>query len=159
MGTGDRRRRREWDPAKRRLTGSQLANLSALNETGSSPKEVCADCMPVDTSQNGGRLPGELNGSKVSLDHRNGMGRFIDDPTLCGPWQNHERTPPVSRLELLLSERQIPRVVEMIEGGCKSQEALETAAVLVRQALQPSELSARGLDNPWNPQGNHIHDF
>jgi hypothetical protein len=38
-------------------------------------------------------------------------------------------------LGLPLSEKQIPQVVENLNSGRKPREALETAAVLVRQAL------------------------
>jgi hypothetical protein len=41
----------------------------------------------------------------------------------------------LSGLGLLLSEKQIPQVVENLESGDKSGEALETVALLVRQAL------------------------
>jgi hypothetical protein len=41
----------------------------------------------------------------------------------------------LSRLGLPLSEKQIPQVVENLESGDKSREALETVALLVRQAL------------------------
>jgi hypothetical protein len=41
----------------------------------------------------------------------------------------------LSRLGLPLSEKQIPQVVENLESGDESREALETVALLVRQAL------------------------
>jgi hypothetical protein len=41
----------------------------------------------------------------------------------------------LSDLGLLLSEKQIPQVVENLESGDESGEALETVALLVRQAL------------------------
>ena len=46
-------------------------------------------------------------------------------------------TKPValSGLGLLLSEKQIPQVVENLESGDESGESLETVALLVRQAL------------------------
>jgi hypothetical protein len=36
---------------------------------------------------------------------------------------------------LLLSEKQIPQFVETLKNGDKSREALETVALVVRQAL------------------------
>jgi hypothetical protein len=39
-----------------------------------------------------------------------------------------------SRPGLPSSEKQTPQVVEIVGSGCKSREALETRAVLVRQA-------------------------
>ena len=38
-------------------------------------------------------------------------------------------------LGLLLSEKQIPQVVEKLERGCKSKEPLERTVLVVRQAL------------------------
>jgi hypothetical protein len=49
----------------------------------------------------------------------------------------------LTRLGLLLSEKQIPQVIEKPERGCESKELLEWAAVLRRQVLYPPELRAQ----------------
>jgi hypothetical protein len=41
----------------------------------------------------------------------------------------------LSGLELLLSEKQIPQLVENLESGDKAREVLETVALRVKQAL------------------------
>ena len=52
-------------------------------------------------------------------------------------WRGKTVTKPsaLSRLGMPLSEKQIPQVVEKLESGCKSKEALETVALRVKQAL------------------------
>jgi hypothetical protein len=47
------------------------------------------------------------------------------------PWQNRDKT--LKLLELPLSEKQIPQVVEIIESGGKPKEALETVELRPRQ--------------------------
>jgi hypothetical protein len=44
---------------------------------------------------------------------------------------------------LALSEKQIPQLVENLESGVESKEALETPGLLRRQVLYPPELRAR----------------
>ena len=55
------------------------------------------------------------------------------------PWQNRGKTVTkplvLSRLGLPLSEKQIPQVVENLESGDDSKEALETVPLRVKQAL------------------------
>ena len=56
------------------------------------------------------------------------------------PWQNRDKTLTIERSCVLLSEKQIPQVVENPESGDDSREALETVALRVKQRLLPNSL-------------------
>ena len=61
------------------------------------------------------------------------------------PWQNRDKPSLLRLLGLLLSEKQIPQVVEKLENGDEPKEALERAVLRPRQvryqaALRPDIL-------------------
>src|SRR5207244_5598593 len=58
------------------------------------------------------------------------------------------KPPGFGSLRLQLSERQIPQVVGFIRSVSNQREPLERAAVLVRQALYPTELTALKVRRP-----------
>jgi len=89
-------------------------------------------------------------GTFVGLDGRSLNGGVRQ--AVAKPWQNLSQ---LKRLELPLSEKQNPQVVENLESGDKSREALETGTLRVKQPFDPKSRNAVG-EGRSRPRGMRL---
>jgi len=117
------------------MAGSQEPRASA------SKARCCACCQLV--------VPGDSGGTYVRLQFRSlarNLPAVYSWPGRCTARTLNDRGKTVTKPRLLkplglpLSEKQIPQVVEILESGGKSKEALETATLRPRQVRYQAAL-------------------